>query len=410
MGYVPLRSVDGINRSSTKVVSKQTIIHPLKVPKSQRRRSKRTIVYALVALLIGLIVGYLGNGHLFNKRPVSKTVVIGIGRQLVNNNNDLGISAFKQVYPGQQSVLLSLSGLSMATSLLEQGNNYHGAKLTADMKQAYQALDSYINSLYPNQLSIKNSLWIKRSDSVPAGFMSIAKKYYLSNVFRVNNLNGNLKQLNNWLAGNGGGLLPAVSVAGNNTNLFLADASIFKFNWFFRFNNKLTKTANFYLSNGSFKAVPYLNQLNTFAYYQNSMLQAVNIPIGENQNLSMVIFMPSDINSFVTGLSGASLNNIFDQMVPENVDLFMPKFSLGSNNAFILMPNGTLQPATNSILLNQSEIYQESYLDVSSTGYNQAPTESLNGANIMIINHPFVFAIRDNTTGLILFMGSVFNP
>ena len=155
-----------------------------------------------------------------------------------------------------------------------------------------------------------------------------------------------------------------------------------------------------------------MNQEGVFNYYRNNSLQVVELPIGPNQNQSMDILAPDNIGVFLNSLSWGELSNIFKQLNPNEVNLSIPAFSIKSVNAF------SIQPGTKTLISNSiggspyaTGVYQDSLVNISGGGYSKPSDVASNSQAVtMTVNKPFVFVARDNTTGLVLFIGSVYLP
>ncbi len=417
MDYVPLRSVDGINRSKADAGRKSVVSRPFQSPKTvigkHKKRRIRYLKYSLVVLLLGVILGYVINSQLSNKTSASKYVVIGLGNSFVDSTNSLGINLFKEAAgSGTANTLVYSPGLSMGVSLLADLNPGRTETPSYTSNQANQVLGQYMANISPNTLVSKNSIWTNQSNLANSHLNSVAQKFYSTQVHQVSSLNGSIPQIDNWLTVQSGGLLPGIHSVTTGQSLLLVGLGAFTPQWYYDFSTAAAP-GKFFLPNGSFRQLKYMNLNSTIGYYQDGSVQAAELPIGQNQNLSMDIFMPADIGSFISSLTLNNLNGIIDQMSPANVNIYLPPFAVESGSNFALMPGfSNIVKNAGYSFFGQAGIYQENYLKVDSNGYFQVPALSYGGAtgNIMTVNSPFVFVVRDNTTGLILFMGAVFNP
>src|SRR5262249_39350874 len=133
-----------------------------------------------------------------------------------------------------------------------------------------------------------------------------------------------------------------------NTILVLGNAIYFLGAWTVAFDPTNTSTQPFYLSGSKFAGVPLMHQpgaSENFALYFNYMqsyplgeapgsndFQAIELPYGTNQ-LSMMVLLPSQVDglsSLEQQLSPAFLANVEAQFQPQAMDVFLPRFRLGS--------------------------------------------------------------------------------
>ena len=137
----------------------------------------------------------------------------------------------------------------------------------------------------------------------------------------------------------------------------------------------------------------------------------------------------SSLSSFVSSLTPASLDQIVYGMSPEVSLVSMPTFTLRSDNQLnqTLKSMGMSQafgPGADftSIIkyppLVVQAVEQHAYLQVTpkgttaaaATGISVGPTAMREYTQPVVIDHPFLFLVRDDATGAILFESMVENP
>jgi serpin B len=129
--------------------------------------------------------------------------------------------------------------------------------------------------------------------------------------------------------------------------------------------------------------------------------------------------------NFVDGLSPASLDRLVSGLRKTAVNLSMPKFQLTDSHNLnsVLQSMGVTDAFANADLsglsptsLFVSQVEQRAFLKVSEQGTEAAAvsgvsaTSSLRLGRSITIDHPFLFLVRDTTTGAILFDAEVENP
>ena len=168
-------------------------------------------------------------------------------------------------------------------------------------------------------------------------------------------------------------------------------------------------------------------------YAERSSYQAVELPC-DGYDLSMDIIMPKagQYGSFEQSLSGDVLDNILKAMDTSNVTLTMPKFSfettrislataltqLGMGTAF--SGNADFSGMDGQRDLYIGDVVHKAYISVDENGTEAAAATAVFVVGMgppgsipevtLTLDHPFIFVIRDNKTGTILFIGRVLNP
>ena len=180
-----------------------------------------------------------------------------------------------------------------------------------------------------------------------------------------------------------------------------------------------------------------MSQSSSYLYYKGKDFQSVALPYGKG-SVSMYIFLPDEQKG---------LDQFEKDLTPENWDMWMSSFRL--NPGDLMLPrfkvewesglNKALQglgmaeafePARADfsqmaklppgIRLFISEVRHKSWAEVNEEGTVAAAATSVGISLtsvqeprekfVMKVDRPFFFAIRDNRTGVVLFMGSVVNP
>ena len=174
----------------------------------------------------------------------------------------------------------------------------------------------------------------------------------------------------------------------------------------------------------------------TFFYHKGEDFQSVMLPYGTGR-VSMYVFLPDEqkgLDQFEKDLTPKNWDSWITSFQPTPGDLMLPRFkieweselsealkALGMAEAFdaaradfsqIAKANSGNKPFI-------SEVKHKSWCEVNEEGTVAAAATSVGVLTsiqqprekfVMKVDHPFFFAIRDNQTGVVLFMGSVTNP
>jgi serpin B len=216
--------------------------------------------------------------------------------------------------------------------------------------------------------------------------------------------------------------------------MYLVNAIYFYGTWTYQFNEEDTKDAPFYLRGGSTKNCKMMEVKSKFKYFEDSLLQAIDIPYG-NGNYSMTVILPKegkDIDLLIAGLTQEKWNEWINSFSEDSVNLFFPKLKLEYKIDSVLktvltgMGMGiafdryeadfTGMYKLGGVFINR--IIHKTFLKVDEEGTEAAAATVVEMALTCIpddfptmrVNRPFVFAIRENHSGTILFIGKIVEP
>jgi len=239
--------------------------------------------------------------------------------------------------------------------------------------------------------------------------------------------------MNNWVDENTNGKIEEIVDYVNPLEdvMFLINAIYFKGNWTYRFNEEDTKDGVFHLSGGGSKVCKMMQIESDFKYFVDSLLQVIDIPYG-NGNYSMVVILPSsgvNIDDLIAELTQEKWEEWMSGFSKDTLTLLLPKFKLeykiedkleevltdmGMSIAFDDLGadfTGMYEPG--GIFIDR--IIHKTFLEVDEEGTEAAAATVVDMGYTsigltMYVNRPFIFAIRENHSGTILFMGKIVEP
>lgn len=280
---------------------------------------------------------------------------------------------------------------------------------------------------------IANSIWINKELSVKAPFVDSNQKYYNATTGNREFNNETLKEINNWCAEKTNGKIKTIlSKLDKRTKMLLLNALYFKAMWSKPFDANATVKHPFTKENGDTITVDMMNQRLRTSYFENDIVQMASKPFG-NGSFSMLFIMPK--NNDIAATANAMIDNLDNWCTTmqegTNVILGLPKFVTEYDTSLItaLRNMGITDAFSHSAdfsHISESPLYvddiiQKSYIKVDEYGAEAAavtiasmqllsarPTEN----RTMIMDRPFIFAIRENITNEnnILFIGKIDNP
>ena len=288
------------------------------------------------------------------------------------------------------------------------------------------------------QLNNANAVWGQQGFSIIPDYLKTLAVNYGAGLHLVDFINApedSRQIINSWVAGQTNNkivnLLDPQSIR-VDTRLVLTNAIWFKSSWASQFPPEATANKAFIRRDGSSSTATFMSQRFTVPYVQTDGCQAIDLPYVGN-NLSMLVIMPDPgtFDGFLTSLTPTVLGEITGKLAAKDIAFSMPKFSfasstdlsnmlqfLGMSDAFHpgradfsgidgkrdLFVSDALHQAVISVDEKGSEASAATAIIIGTTGYPVGPALTL------AIDHPFVFLIRDQQTGLILFMGKVLDP
>ena len=359
--------------------------------------------------------------------------------RLVKADNEFAFKLLKQVAKEHPSGNTVISPISITLSLHMTYNGAAGSTREAmaktlclggmtfgEINHANATLLDYVER--PNsgiRLDTANSLWADKDIHFKQPFMEANKLSYRAEVATLDLRSPSaVPTVNAWVKRQTGGMIhEVVQSLDPEAILLLINATYFKGEWTYKFNKSNTDEMPFYLANGRQKRVPTMHQKGTFLYSHNDWPQIIRLPYG-NGHISMYIMLPTN------GFGGqhfhlAKWDELLSEMQEvEDIDVYIPRFqirysedlkqalsSLGMGIAFdpARANLSGICPPPAWIGLVQHDVM----IEVNESGTEAAAvtdTQVFAGGHVFMANRPFFFAIRDDKTGLILFMGWVADP
>ncbi|XXX79556.1 serpin family protein [Sorangium sp. So ce134] len=214
------------------------------------------------------------------------------------------------------------------------------------------------------------------------------------------------------------------------TVLVLTNAIYFNAAWRTPFEPTETTDGPFETADGTEVTVPLMRGSLEMPYAEGDGYQAVAMPYDGNE-LSMVILLPAKgtLDAFEASLDAAKVDGIVGAMSEHLVDTTMPKFKF----EYELSLKKTLEAMGMEIAFTSGvadftginaggQPYIQDVLHKAFVGVNEAGTEAAAATAVIVgdesapvpaslaLVNPFLFLIRDNATGSILFVGRIADP
>ena len=290
------------------------------------------------------------------------------------------------------------------------------------------------------KLDIANSLWCQKDFPFTETFLAQARDDFQAEARLVDfaqNAESARLAINSWVSQKTQDKIRDLIQSGQlsaSTRLVLCNAIYFKGQWADRFDPKATRPAPFFTQNGGQVQVPLMThevelRNRTFDDFAVALLPYVS------NELSMVILLPKTADGLPAleqRLNTANLAQWLSAVEASprvKTDLFLPKFKLNCRLLLAGTLSGLGMPAAFSAgadfsgisarpALQISDVVHQAFVDVNEEGTEAAAATGVimkmtavqMRTPVFRVDHPFLFLIRENRTGTILFLGRVMDP
>jgi len=409
-------------------------------------KSKRTIAAVIVsALLLALfIAAYARTGDAAKKRAKAGPADVAKAAQ---DANQFAIDLFNKNKSKKGNNLISPYSLHTALTMLYAGTGGETAKqlekamrYTLPQDKLHPALAGLMDGLNARcskggcGLHVANRLWVDKRYILLDSFTELNSTYYGAGVGMVdfqNDPEGALKEINSWTSENTAGAIEAIFPKGGVAaydRIMLTNAVYLKGRWASRFDIKDTSDASFLIPRAGKQDVPMMWQKGTFGYGEIEGAKLLAMPF-ESGDLSMLVILPDKLYGLSPLENSLTLENLdkwIADMRETEVDVLLPRFKTAkkfeTKHLLLMMGVTDLFTQKNVDFSRMSKagdlfirsVPQSVVIEVNEDGAEAAAvtavTATKNGGHEFHAVHTFLYIIRDNKTGLIIFMGRLTDP
>jgi serpin B len=383
------------------------------------------------------------------KQPAPDSEPAKSAAEVAADNNALGLDLYKRVAQADDNVFISPHSIAVALAMTYEGargdtaaqmsESLHFEVSPERLRPAFQALEQ---ALAPAEdagyeLHVANSLWGMQGHSFHSEFLDVLRTSYDAPLHQVDFAEAEAARatINDWVAevtrGKIDELIPS-GVLDALTRLVLANAIYFKGDWASKFEPKATKSQPFKLLAGKPVKTPLMHQVATFGYAETDDAQVLSLPY-KGEELSMIVVLPRQddgLPAIEAKLDAAALEAWTQDLGERKVSVFLPRFkvessfklseelaALGMKDAFN-PDSADLSGMDGTRELYIKEVVHKSFVEV-----NEEGTEAAAATGVIVgvrsapapppefrADHPFLFFIRHDATGSILFIGRLAKP
>ncbi len=370
--------------------------------------------------------------------------------EVISTNNNFGLELFQRVIENESAPNVMISPASVS---LAMGMAYNGAETST--KEAFDSVLNYegitrdevneitldlINTLVTNNkdvlLEIANSIWYRSEFPVYDSFLQINSTYFNAEVTELDFSSPDaIETINDWVADKTHDkILKIIDELSPESRMVLINALYFNCMWETEFDPEETKEEMFYKEDGTaLNEVEMMTTEASFSYAATEDFTAVELPY-KDKKFSMYLFLPAPgttVKTLINTLDGETWDSWLDGFAEhDEVQVTMPKFkfdymrslkddlsAMGLDVAFTEHADFS---GISEIPLLISKVVHKTYIDVSEEGTEAAAVTAIvfnvtsvgpsGGPVIVRFDRPFLFAITENSSNSVVFIGTVTEP
>lgn len=381
-----------------------------------------------------------------------------VSKDVVKANNDLGMKLFSKLAAGEAGKNMMISPLSVSIAMAMVSNGASGDNI-AEMKEVLgfgemefseingqfaQLIASLVEADKDLVLEIANSVWMddEFAPDVKQDFIDVLKEFYDAAFFTEDfQEEAAAGKINSWVSEKTHGKIDKiVEKIGPAAVMYLINALYFKAAWTTSFNKESTYEGGFMLSDGTEAKADYMRfseeqEAPKFFSYSSDWddpdgYSVVRIPYGRDV-FAFYGIVPNQgnktkIDGFIAKIAKDGLETYLSQLTESKFPVQLPKFKfkyekslvdvfkeIGMEKAFVAGALMNIADGPHAPFI--SDILHKTFIEVNEEGTEAAAVTSVEVSDNAMpsgfyANRPFVFMIRDDRTGSVLFIGKVENP
>jgi serine protease inhibitor len=282
-------------------------------------------------------------------------------------------------------------------------------------------------------MRIANSIWAKEGFPFHDAFFETARTYFDAEVGSLDFGSPTAAPtINDWVKEKTGDRIETIvpDPIPADIVMYLINAIYFKGDWREQFDRAQTRDQTFTRADGSTRTVPMMNRLGTMRFNRTEDVSVVELAYGR-EAYAMTVVLPheeTELDALVASLDGERWDGWIEGLAEQRISLGLPRFRLeyettmneplirlGMERAF---EEGNadftgMSPVGEDLFI--SSVVQKTFIDVNEEGTEAAAATSV-GIGVVsappsvIVDRPFIVAIRERLSGTIVFLGVIGDP
>jgi len=374
------------------------------------------------------------------------------GNSAVTGNTAFACDLYGKLKAQEGNLFLSPYSISTALAMTYGGARgdteaqmakaLHFGLAQEELHPAFAALEAGLASVQKKgkvKLSIANSLWPQKGYKFLPDYLDLCKKHYGTTITPLDYAKAAepaRKSINMWVEDKTNKKITnliAPGVLGALTRMVLVNAIYFKGDWASQFKAEATQKQPFHVSGSQTVEASLMHQKREFGYSENNELQVLELPYA-GDDLSMIVLLPRKTDGLAgieAKLTAQNLAAWTGKLHRPKVEVFLPKFkmtsqfSLNDKLAALGMTDAFGDKADFSGMNGKRDLYISAVIHKAFVEVNEEGTEAAAATAVVMTlrsapierpapvfraDHPFLFLIRDNASGSILFLGRIVDP
>lgn len=370
-------------------------------------------------------------------------------KEFVNRNNEFALNLYKAICQGENADKSIIVSPFSATYLMGMLNDGAAGKTAEEITTALgfggkQSVNEFCKAMIEQIPDVDPSVSLANANCVVVNerqnielkdqFVSDISNYYKGEVMELDFSSSNaLKAVNDWSNRYTDGMIPKLMDQLNgDVALMLMNAISFKATWTEKFDEKDTQTETFTKKDGTKQSVQMMHRHAVARVGEESDCYTLLLPYGSGDKWSMTIFLPKEGKTVRDVINSLDMNKWYPYHYgaasPMDVDIKLPRFEnsyrADIKNALQKMgvlsvfdaDKADLSSMSKNGKLYVSKMYQTTAIDVSEDGTKTSTvTVAEKGAKAAGItgdkvyfhaNTPFVYMIREASSGAVFFIGT----
>ncbi len=312
----------------------------------------------------------------------------------------------------------------MRTALHELG--YSTADINAYSRELREAL---LQADPKTTIGIANAIWYRQGATVKAPFIEANRTSYDAEVQALDFTSPTATAtINGWCARKTNNKIKEiVKQVDPTTFMYLINAVYFKGTWTTRFEKKNTRSGDFRRADGSTQQVQMMYLRDTFRCASSDVCDYLEMDYG-NHAFSMVIMLPKDgktTRDAMAAFDGQTWAKAMESLAEAFVIVKLPRFKAECEYPMHehILPDMGMKLPFNPMLadlsgiadvtgLYISKVIHKTFVQVDEEGTEAAGItlvgiEKSGKSSFFFVDRPFLFVIREKSTGVILFIGEI---
>jgi serpin B len=400
------------------------------------------------ALCVAAIVGLLVLCGCGNSGPVA--TVTPDQKSLVAGNNAFALDLYQKLKDQPGNLVFSPFSISIGAAMTYAGARgqtetelataLHFTLPQRNLHPAFSDLAARLDKVQRwNRITLTtaNSLWGQQDYPFTPTFLDLVRQQYHAEAKAVDFRDGGsaAAAINSWTEQKTKAKIKSAVESGQltpDTRLLLCNAIYFQGKWETPFDEKNTQPAPFYLTGQDSITIPTMTRnKGQFKTTQTGDVSLLELPYA-GEGLSMIVLLPNAVEGLPDlerELTPAQLSQWLDELAKsskhelvislprfkttQGFELEVPLKALGVSNLFGAEADLSGMSGDKDLFI--SDAMHLAFIEVNESGTEAAATTVFKAKTKSMrrsfrANHPFLYLIRENQTGSILFLGRIVDP